>query len=172
MPGTGFSRSSDLGDRGSMAFREVAVPEIREALRAWLDGAGLRRVAERAGWTARRRGGMWRPRSARCPAPAPAAATRPHPSRARAGCRPSSKCGQNWRTSTTPKARVRSLVANNCGRFWRTKPVGCGPCAPPLPHRTDCCFPIRRRGGVKRRFACTFTRHFDLRSLPCGQIGA
>ena len=32
-----------------MAFREVAVPEIREALRAWLDGAGLRRVAERAG---------------------------------------------------------------------------------------------------------------------------
>jgi transposase len=32
-----------------MAFREVAVAEIREALRAWLDGAGLRKVAERAG---------------------------------------------------------------------------------------------------------------------------
>jgi len=32
-----------------MAFREVAVTEIREALRAWLDGAGLRTVAERAG---------------------------------------------------------------------------------------------------------------------------
>jgi transposase len=32
-----------------MAFREVAVAEIREALRAWLEGAGLRRVAERAG---------------------------------------------------------------------------------------------------------------------------
>jgi transposase len=32
-----------------MAFREVAVVEIREALRAWLGGAGLRRVAERAG---------------------------------------------------------------------------------------------------------------------------
>jgi transposase len=32
-----------------MAFREVAVAEICEALRAWLDGAGLRKVAERAG---------------------------------------------------------------------------------------------------------------------------
>src|SRR5437764_15377945 len=32
-----------------MAFREVAVTEIREVLRAWLAGAGLRRVAERAG---------------------------------------------------------------------------------------------------------------------------
>ena len=32
-----------------MAFREVAVTEIREALRAWLAGAGLRTVAERAG---------------------------------------------------------------------------------------------------------------------------
>jgi hypothetical protein len=32
-----------------MAFREVAVTEIREVLRAWLAGAGLRRVAEQAG---------------------------------------------------------------------------------------------------------------------------
>jgi transposase len=32
-----------------MAFREVAVTEIREVLRAWLGGAGLRRVAEQAG---------------------------------------------------------------------------------------------------------------------------
>jgi hypothetical protein len=32
-----------------MAFREVAVTEIREVLRAWLSGAGLRRVAEQAG---------------------------------------------------------------------------------------------------------------------------
>src|SRR4051794_14165861 len=32
-----------------MAFREVAVVEVREVLRAWLSGAGLRRVAERAG---------------------------------------------------------------------------------------------------------------------------
>jgi len=32
-----------------MGFREVAVTEIREVLRAWLGGAGLRRVAERAG---------------------------------------------------------------------------------------------------------------------------
>jgi transposase len=32
-----------------MAFREVAVTEIREVLRAWLAGGGLRRVAEQAG---------------------------------------------------------------------------------------------------------------------------
>jgi transposase len=32
-----------------MAFREVAVSEIREVLRAWLAGAGLRKVAEQAG---------------------------------------------------------------------------------------------------------------------------
>ncbi|MBO0776440.1 MAG: IS21 family transposase [Actinobacteria bacterium] len=32
-----------------MGFREVAVTEIREVLRAWLAGAGLRRVAEQAG---------------------------------------------------------------------------------------------------------------------------
>jgi hypothetical protein len=38
----------DLGVR-EMAFREVAVTEIREVLRAWLSGAGLRRVAEQAG---------------------------------------------------------------------------------------------------------------------------
>ena len=32
-----------------MAFREVAVTEIREVLRAWLSGAGLRHVAAQAG---------------------------------------------------------------------------------------------------------------------------
>jgi transposase len=32
-----------------MVFREVAVTEIREVLRAWLAGAGLRKTAERAG---------------------------------------------------------------------------------------------------------------------------
>ena len=32
-----------------MGFREVSVVEIREVLRAWLSGAGLRTVAERAG---------------------------------------------------------------------------------------------------------------------------
>ena len=32
-----------------MAFREVSVNEIREVLRVWLGGAGLRKVAERAG---------------------------------------------------------------------------------------------------------------------------
>src|SRR5215469_3339524 len=39
---------STWGVRG-LAFREVAVTEIREVLRAWLAGAGLRRVAEQAG---------------------------------------------------------------------------------------------------------------------------
>ena len=32
-----------------MAFREVCVNEIKEVLRAWLAGAGLRTAAERAG---------------------------------------------------------------------------------------------------------------------------
>ena len=32
-----------------MAFREVAVIEIREVLRCWLDGQGLRTAGERAG---------------------------------------------------------------------------------------------------------------------------
>jgi DNA-binding IclR family transcriptional regulator len=40
--------SIDLAVRG-MAFRKVAVTEIREVLRAWLAGAGLRKVAEQAG---------------------------------------------------------------------------------------------------------------------------
>jgi transposase len=34
---------------GSMAFREVRVVEVREVLRAWLSGDGLRTVAERSG---------------------------------------------------------------------------------------------------------------------------
>jgi hypothetical protein len=40
--------SIDLAVRG-MAFRKVAVTEIREVLRAWLAGAGLRKVTEQAG---------------------------------------------------------------------------------------------------------------------------
>ncbi len=32
-----------------MAFREVDVIEVREVLRGWLDGGGLRTVAARAG---------------------------------------------------------------------------------------------------------------------------
>ena len=32
-----------------MGFREVSVVEVREVLRGWLEGAGLRTVAERAG---------------------------------------------------------------------------------------------------------------------------
>ena len=32
-----------------MAFREVSVIEVREVLRAWLSGGGLRKVAEQAG---------------------------------------------------------------------------------------------------------------------------
>lgn len=34
-----------------MGFRGVSVNEIREVLRRWLDGVGLRVVAERAGGT-------------------------------------------------------------------------------------------------------------------------
>ena len=36
-----------------MAFREVDVIEVREVLRGWLDGGGLRTVAERVGMTTR-----------------------------------------------------------------------------------------------------------------------
>ena len=32
-----------------MGFREISVVEVREVLRGWLEGAGLRKVAERAG---------------------------------------------------------------------------------------------------------------------------
>ena len=45
-----------------MAFREVDVIEVREVLRGWLDGGGLRTVAERAGWTASPPAGMSRRR--------------------------------------------------------------------------------------------------------------
>jgi hypothetical protein len=45
-----------------MAFREVSVIEIREVLRSWLAGAGLRTVAAQAGWTARPPAGMSRRR--------------------------------------------------------------------------------------------------------------
>jgi hypothetical protein len=33
----------------SVGFREVGVVDVREVLRGWLEGAGLRKVAERAG---------------------------------------------------------------------------------------------------------------------------
>jgi hypothetical protein len=33
----------------AVAFREVGVVEVREVLRGWLEGIGLRTVAERAG---------------------------------------------------------------------------------------------------------------------------
>ena len=48
---------------------------------------------------------------------------------------------------------------------------GCGPGAPPLSPigLTAACLSVE--GGVKARFACTLTRHFDLCSLPGGQIG-
>jgi hypothetical protein len=36
-----------------MAFREVAVTEIREVLRAWLPGLACGRWLSRRGWTAR-----------------------------------------------------------------------------------------------------------------------
>ena len=38
-----------------MVFREVSVIEIREVLRAWLAGKGLRKVAGQAGVAARPR---------------------------------------------------------------------------------------------------------------------
>ena len=41
--------SIDLEVSVGMVFREVSVIEIREVLRAWLAGKGLRRVAEQAG---------------------------------------------------------------------------------------------------------------------------
>src|SRR2546430_14331220 len=39
--------SCDMG--GQMAYREVSVIEVREVLRGWLAGAGLRTVAAQAG---------------------------------------------------------------------------------------------------------------------------
>jgi hypothetical protein len=57
------------------------------------------------------------------PCPAKTAATRPHPSRARTSCCHASRCGQNWRTSTTPSLAVRSPVASKRGRNPRTKPA-------------------------------------------------
>jgi hypothetical protein len=47
-------------------------------------------------------------------------------------------------------------------RLWSLVP------APP-PHRTDCCRSTRRRGGVKGRFACTFTRHFHRARGPAAR---
>jgi hypothetical protein len=44
-----------------VVFREVDVFEVREVLRGWLDGVGLRTVAARAGWTARPPAGMCKP---------------------------------------------------------------------------------------------------------------
>lgn len=46
--------------RSLVAFREVRVNEVREVLRCWLAGGGLRRAAERPGWTARLRAAVWR----------------------------------------------------------------------------------------------------------------
>jgi hypothetical protein len=46
-----------------MAFREVQVHEIREVLRLWLQGEGIRSVERLAGldrgWTARPSAGTW-----------------------------------------------------------------------------------------------------------------
>ena len=47
-----------------MAFREVAVTEIREVLRAWLAGRGCAGWLSRRGWTARPPAGMCRRRQA------------------------------------------------------------------------------------------------------------
>ena len=44
---------------GRMSYREVSVIEIREMLRLWLQGRGLREVARLSGTDARRCAGMW-----------------------------------------------------------------------------------------------------------------
>src|SRR6516165_2265788 len=48
LPCSDACKSSDLEVRG-MVFREVSVVEIREVLRSWLAGAGLRTAAGQAG---------------------------------------------------------------------------------------------------------------------------
>ena len=89
------------------------------------------------------------------------------------------------RTAISEEAAVRAAVSliarHGCRRAERARDPGSAIsaangwpwslCAAPPPHRTDCCLPIRRRGGVKGRFACTFTSHFDVCLLSCGQIG-
>jgi hypothetical protein len=53
--GSGFSSltrrvmSVDARRSSRVGFREVSVVEVREVLRAWLEGHGLRKVAERSG---------------------------------------------------------------------------------------------------------------------------
>jgi hypothetical protein len=42
-----------------LAFREVRVNELQEVPRCWMGGEELGAAAERAGWTARLRAGMW-----------------------------------------------------------------------------------------------------------------
>src|SRR5215470_13231144 len=46
-PLSDLSRSCDV--EVGVSFREVSVVEVREVLRAWLAGVGLRTVAQRAG---------------------------------------------------------------------------------------------------------------------------
>jgi len=45
-----------------VGFREVGVVEVREVLRGWLEGAGLRKVAERAGVDRRLPAATWQRR--------------------------------------------------------------------------------------------------------------
>ena len=58
--------SSLMAWRSRVAFREVRVNEVREVLRCWLAGDGLRIVgASGPGWTARPRAATWRRRRPR-----------------------------------------------------------------------------------------------------------
>jgi hypothetical protein len=95
------------------------------------------------------------------------------------GCRPVPFVGVAARVAARRWTTVRFQAAGVCRSRPRVHRVRARTFLPwywslraaPLPHRTDCCRPIRRRGGVKGRFACTLTTHFPLCSLPCGHIG-
>ena len=81
------------------------------------------------------------------------------------------------RRRATPRTRRVRPCTTAIGRFRIRAPCprpapsgpGCGPCAPPLPHRTDCCRPIRRREGVKSRLRVDVNQAlFTYARLSCG----
>ena len=75
-------------------------------------------------------------------------------------------------TSIRRAGPVSLLAAHDASAPGTFPPRSWSVCAAPSPPLgLTATAPIRRRGGVKGRFACTLTRHVDLCSLPCGQIG-
>ena len=106
--GTDAFKSIDLGVRG-MAFREVAVTEIREVLRAWLSGAGCAGWLSRRGWTGRPPAGMWRRRSRRgWPVTAGRAADDELVGQVAQAVRPGGRAATGWRGSSWRPATPRS----------------------------------------------------------------